>query len=93
MELVCSKKLELNETIECKNKELNLDYYLVVCEIDNSCTYGIKIDMTKDSGEFETTLINDVLPSRSDTIELIKLLNSNSVTPVSAYDVIYDYIA
>jgi len=93
MELVCSKKLELNETLECKNKELNLEYYLLVREDDNSCTYGMQINMTKDTGETETAIINDVLSSRTNMIELIKLFHSNSVTPVSAYDVIYDCIS
>ncbi len=93
MELVCSKKLELDETLECKNKELNLDYYLLAREDDCSCTYGIKINMTKDTGEIEAVEINDVLSSKANMIELIKLLHSNSVTPVSAHDVIYDCIS
>jgi len=93
MELVCSKRLELNETLGCKNKELNLEYYLLACEDENSCTYGIQINLTKDTGETETTVIHDVLSSRTNMIELIKLFHSNSVTPVSARDVIYDYIS
>ena len=93
MELVCSKKLEVNEAIECENKELNLEYYLVALEAENSCTYGIQINMTKETGESETAVIHDVLSSRTSMIELIKLLHSNSVTPISAYDVIYDCIA
>lgn len=93
MELVYSKKLELNEASECIYKELNLDYYLVACESEGTCTYGIQINMTKDDGEFETALINDVLSSKARMIELIHLLYHNSVTPVSAFDVIYDYIA
>lgn len=93
MELVCSKKLEMDEELECKNKELNLDYYLVVNESDDSCTYGIQINMTKESGESESAIIKDVLPSRDNMIELIKLLYSNSVTPITAHDVIYDIIA
>ncbi|MHB8065146.1 MAG: DUF6514 family protein [Ruminiclostridium sp.] len=93
MELVCSKKLELSESLECRNKELNLEYYLLACENENSCTYGIQINMTNDVGETETAIIRDVLASRTNMIELIKLFHSNSVTPVSAYDVIYDCIA
>jgi len=93
MELVCSKKLQLNETLECRNKELNLEYYLVVSECENLCSYGIQINMTKDTGETETAVIRDVLSSRTNMIELIKLFYSNSVTPVSAHDVIYDYLS
>ncbi len=93
MELICSKKLEIDESVQYKSKELNLDYYLVCCETDNSCTYGIQINMTKDSGESETAIINDVLPSKDQTMELISLMHKNSVTPVSARDVIYDCIA
>jgi len=93
MELIYSKKLELNDALECRNKELDLEYYLLACEADNSCTYGIQVNMTKDTGESETAAIHDVLPSRDSVIQLIKLLYSNSVTPVSAYDVIYDCIA
>ena len=93
MELVYTKKLELNEASDCKYKELNLDYYLVACESEGSRTYGIQINMTKDDGELETALINDVLSSRTGMIELIRLLYNNSVTPVSALDVIYDCIA
>ncbi len=93
MELVCSKKLEINESVEYQCKELNLEYYLLSCETDNSCTYGIQINMTKDSGESETAVINDVLPSKASMMELINLMYKNSVTPVSAHDVIYDCIA
>lgn len=93
MELICSKKLELNKELESKIKELNLEYYLVACESEDSCTYGIQINMTKDNGESEIVVINDVLTSKTSMIELIKLLYSNSVTPISAYDVIYDCIA
>ena len=93
MELVCSKKLEINEAVQYDCKELNLDYYLVSCETDNSYTYGIQINLTKDSGESETAVINDVLPSKAHTMEIINLMYKNSVTPVSAKDVIYDCIA
>ena len=92
MELVCSKKLEISESVEYPCKELNLDYYLVSCETDDSSTYGIQINMTKESAESETTVINDVLPSKTRMIELINLMYKNSVTPVSAKDVIYDCI-
>lgn len=93
MELVCTRKLELNETLECKSRELNLEYYLLKSICEDCCTYGMQINMTKDTGEFETIVINDVLTSRDSMIDLIKLLHSNSVTPVSALDVIYDLIA
>jgi hypothetical protein len=49
--------------------------------------------MTKDSGESETAVINDVLPSKASMMELINLMYKNSVTPVSAHDVIYDCIS
>jgi hypothetical protein len=93
MELVCTKKLELEETLEDKNKVLSLEYYLVASGNDDACTYGIQINMTKDTGETETAVIHDVLSSRTNMIELIRLFHSNSVTPVSARDVIYDCIA
>ncbi len=93
MELICSKKIELNETVECKNKELNLEYYLLICEAENSCTYGIQINMTKDTGETESAVINDVLASKTNMIKLIKLFHSNSVTPVTARDVVYDCLS
>ncbi|QNU65425.1 hypothetical protein EHE19_010810 [Ruminiclostridium herbifermentans] len=93
MELVCSKKLELDDTLECKSREITLEYFLLSSMCEGSCTYGIQINMTKDTGESETAIIQDVLVSRDDMIELIKLFHSNSVTPVSALDVIYDYIA
>ncbi len=93
MELVCSKKLELDDMLECKSREISLEYYLLACSCEDSCTYGMQINMTKDTGELETAVIRDVLTSRDNMIELIKLFHSNSVTPVSALDVIYDYIA
>ena len=55
MEFVCSKKLELNEELECKSKKLYLEYYLVACETENSSTYGIQINMIKDDGESDIT--------------------------------------
>jgi len=93
MELIYSKKLEFNDALECKNKELNLEYYLVASEAEDSYTYGIQVNMTKDTGESETAAIKNVSPSKDSVIELIKLLYSNSVTPVSVHDVIYDCIA
>ncbi|HEY5586262.1 MAG TPA: DUF6514 family protein [Ruminiclostridium sp.] len=93
MELICSKKLELNVELDCKTKELYLEYYLIACESENFCTYGIQISMAKDNGESETAVIHDILSSKENMIELIKLLYSNSVTPVSAYDVICDCIS
>ncbi|OPX43150.1 hypothetical protein CLHUN_28980 [Ruminiclostridium hungatei] len=93
MELICSKKLEINESVVYDCKEINLEYYLVSCESDNSCTYGIQISMTKDSGTSETAVIKDVLPTKSGMIDLIDLMYKNSVTPVSARDIIYDCIA
>jgi hypothetical protein len=93
MELVCSKKLELDETLECKSREINLEYYLLTCTNKEYCSYGMQINMTKDTGEVETAVINDVLISRDSMIDLIKLFHSNMVTPVSAFDVIYDCIA
>lgn len=93
MELVCSKKLELNETLECKNIELSLEYYLLASEDEDFCTYGVQVNMTKDTGETETAVIRDVLTSKTNMIELIKLLHANSVTPVSVCDIIYDCIA
>jgi hypothetical protein len=93
MELVYTKKLELNETLECKNKELNLEYYLLSSEDESSRTYGIQINIINAIGETDTAIINDVLSSRTNMIELIKLFHSNSVTPVSARDVIYDCIS
>lgn len=93
MELIYSKKLEINEAVQYDCKELNLDYYLVCCENDNSYTYGVQVKLTKDSGESETAVINDVLPSKDRVMELINLMYKNSVTPVSAKDVIYDTIA
>lgn len=92
MELVCSKKLEINDAVEYQYKELNLEYYLVACEVDNSCTYGIQINMTKDSGESESAIINDVSTSKTGMLDLINLMYKNSVTPVTAIDVIYDSI-
>ncbi len=93
MELVCSKKLELDETLECKSREIYLEYYLLTCINKDYCSYGMQINMTKDTGEVETAVINDVLISRDSMIDLIKLFHSNTVTPVSAFDVIYDCIA
>jgi hypothetical protein len=93
MELVCAKKLEVDDTVKCKNKELHLEYYLLSGEDRDSCTYGVQINMMKDSGETETVIIKDVLSSRTSMIELIKRFYSNSVTPISAHDIIYDYIA
>ncbi len=93
MELVYSKKLEISDTIGYQYKELNLEYYLVACEMNNSCTYGIRINLTKDGGEAETAVINDISPSKDGMLDLIKLMYKNSVTPVTARDVIYDCIA
>lgn len=93
MELICSKKLEINESVVYDCKEINLEYYLVSCESDSSCTYGIQISMTNDSGASETAVIKDVLPTKSGMIDLIDLMYKNSVTPVSARDIIYDCIA
>ncbi|PYG87024.1 hypothetical protein LY28_02404 [Ruminiclostridium sufflavum DSM 19573] len=92
MELVCSKKLELDETLECKSREINLEYYLLACTVDDYCRYGMQINMTRNSGESETAIIRDVFTSREEMINLIKLFHSNSVTPVSALDIVYDFI-
>ncbi len=93
MELVCSKKLEINESVEYQCKEINLEYYLVACETDSSCTYGIQINSTTDMGEAESEVVEDVSPSKAKMVELINLMYQNSVTPVSIKDVIYDCIS
>lgn len=93
MELVYTKKLEISEAIEYQYKEINLEYYLLACETDETCTYGIQINMTNDRGESETEIIKDVLTSKSGMIDLIRLLYTNSVTPVSARDIICDCIS
>jgi hypothetical protein len=93
MELVCAKKLEVNDSLRCKNEQLHLEYYLLSGEDRDFCTYGVQINMVRDSGETETVVIKDVLSSRTSMIDLIKRFYSNSVTPISAHDIIYDYIA
>lgn len=93
MELVCSKKLDINEMVEYHSNQINLEYYLICCETDNSRTYGIQINMIKESGESESAIINDVSPSKDGMMRLINLMYKNSVTPISAKDVIYDCIA
>lgn len=93
MELVCAKKLEIDEVSKGKNNELNLEYYLLASETDTTVTYGIQISLLKENGETETVIIPDVLASKPNMMELINRLYLNSVTPVSVYDVIYDCIA
>lgn len=93
MELVCTKKIEITELSNGSNEELNLEYYLVEGEANNSVTYGIQINLFKENGDAEKVIVPDVLSTKPSTMELINLLYSNSVTPVSAYDVISDYIA
>ncbi len=93
MELVYSKKLEINESVKYQCKEINLEYYLVACETDSTCSYGIQINSTTDKGEAESTVVEDVFSSRARMIELINIMYQNSVTPVSIKDVIYDCIS
>lgn len=93
MELVCTKQLEIVETVEYRYKQVNLEYYLLACETDEACTYGIQINMTSDRGEAETEIIHDVSTSKAGMIDLIKLLYTNSVTPVSARDIVCDCIS
>ncbi len=93
MELVYAKKLEIDEVSKGNNKELNLEYYLLASETNATVTYGIQISLLKENGESETVIIPDVLASKPNMMELINRLYSNSVTPVSVYDVIYDCIA
>lgn len=92
MELVSTRKINV-AGVAGGNHEMNLEYYLVhgkACEAD---TYGIHVKLSKENGETESVFIPDVLPSKPEMIELIKLLYSNEVTPVCVYDVIYDSIA
>ncbi len=89
--LIYTKKVVVSED---KVKELNLKYYLIASEQTNSTTtYGIQIIMENDKGRTEMAFIPDVLPTKTGINNLIYLLYSNSVTPVSVYDVIYDCIA
>jgi hypothetical protein len=79
---------------EGKSKILNLKYYLIASELtDSTTTYGIQIIMEKDNGRTEKAFIPDVISSKTGIKNLIYLLYSNSVTPISMYDVIYDCIA
>lgn len=89
--LVCTKKIRVSED---RDRELNLEYYMVSGKTSQACTtYGIQVVLVKDSGQTEKAFIPDILLSRPDIYKLIDLLSSNSVTPVSAYDVVYDCIA
>ncbi len=89
--LIYSKKVIVSEG---KEKELYLKYYLIASEQTNSATtYGIQVIMEYDMGGIGKAFIPDVLPSKTGINNLIYLLYSNSVTPVSVYDVIYDCIA
>jgi orotate phosphoribosyltransferase-like protein len=93
IELICSKKLELNEALESKSKELKLDYKLVASKEEDTFTYGIKISLFGENGESENVIIPDVVSSKTNMVELINRLSTNLVTPVSCFDVISDYIS
>ncbi|ACL74921.1 DUF6514 family protein [Ruminiclostridium cellulolyticum] len=89
--LIYTKKVVVSEGIV---KELYLRYYLIAREQTNSLTtYGIQVIMENDKGRIEKAFVPDVLSSETGINNLIYLLYSNSVTPVSVYDVIYDCIA
>lgn len=93
MELICSKKLTINEAMDYQCGELNLDYYLIACELNNSHSYGIHIKMTDKRGVCESAVINDVFTTKASVLEIINIMHKNSVTPTSAHEVIYDCIA
>jgi hypothetical protein len=87
-ELICEGKIDYCD------RDYKLEYYLISAKQNKMpiTTYGVKINLVKENDYTEHITIPDVMVSKESMIELINLLYNNLVTPVSAQDVIYDYI-
>ncbi len=80
------------------NEKLKLDYYITVGEIECESgasfeSYGVKIVMTREDGENESAQIDDIFVNSLEIDELIVLLSRCTVTPMSLYEIMDDYLA
>ncbi len=79
-------------------EELKLDYYITVGEaaFENGTSfesYGVKIVMTRENGEKEMSQIDDIFVNSLEIDELVMLLSKYTVTPMSLYEIMDDYLA
>ena len=93
-EIFFSTKCVVND----EDEELKLDYYITVGEVvfeggASFESYGVKIVMTRENGEKEETQINDIFVNLLEIDELIMLLSRCTVTPMSLYEIMDDYLA
>ena len=82
LDLVCEESFE--------SENFGVKYYLLTNIASERTYYGIKVE--KIGGAFEEATVFDVLPSRDETIKIIHLLKDMHVTPITAKDVINDYV-
>lgn len=87
---ICKRSLKLHA-----DNESTLVYYVTVDTVTNNAsgieleTYGVGVTISE-SGE--TTMIPNVTLSKTAILELIELLASHLVTPVSVHDIVCDWL-
>jgi len=93
------KKVEL-ESFDCTAAEepIELEYYLLESEIrgeeelDGRKVYGIEVVKRVNDVKVERKIIKDVSCFKESTLEILKRLAENSVTPVSLPFILEDMI-
>lgn len=82
---------------EC-GRDLYLEYYVTdsACLSDGAqgiSTFGIRVVLSVEGKESDTSAVTDITPSKSAVLKLAALLSKNSVTPATLKDVIEDAIS
>ncbi len=81
-----------------EGQELYLRYYITVNDICREGSvlfesYGVKIVMVREDGKAEAAKIDDIFVNLLEINELVMVLSRCSVTPVSLYEIMDDYMA
>lgn len=81
-----------------EGQELYLRYYITVNDICREGSvlfesYGVKIVMVREDGKAEAAKIDDIFVNLLEINELVMVLSRCSVTPVSLYEIMDDYLA
>ena len=83
------KKVKVTNDEIHRGNNFELEYYLVKTA-DN--IYGIEIHKIANTLETEVRCIKDIFCNKEQSMELLKKLAKNKVTPVTFEDVVYDYL-
>jgi hypothetical protein len=88
----------LEEMTDVPSKLCSLNYYLLqnTCMAEGAANlpvYGIRVELTNTGRLVDSAEICDVTTSMERGKYIISLLSKNTVTPVSLFDVIADYLA